>query len=67
MQTEHAVCWGAEFPLSGETEVAWVLWQVPSHLVSDVGLRPVRGTVIPSCVLVSASLGCWVLAGFCWV
>ena len=31
MQTEHAVCWGAEFPLAGEAEVAWVLWQVPSH------------------------------------
>ena len=31
MQTEHAVCWGAEFPLAGEAEVAWVLRQVPSQ------------------------------------
>ena len=59
---------GAEFPLAGEAEVAWVLWQVPSHLVSDAGLRQVRGIVIPSCVLVSASIGCcWVLAGCCEV
>ena len=32
MQTEHAVCWGAEFPLAGEAEVVWVLWQVPSQI-----------------------------------
>ena len=31
MQTEHAVCWGAEFPLAGEAEVVLVLWQVPSQ------------------------------------
>ena len=36
MQTECAICWGAEFPLAGEAEVVWVLWQVPSHLVSEV-------------------------------
>ena len=31
MQTERAVCLGAEFPLAGEAEVVWVLWQVPSQ------------------------------------
>ena len=31
MQTECAVCWDAEFPLAGEAEVVWVLWQVPSQ------------------------------------
>ena len=31
MQTECAVCWGTEFPLAGEAEVVWVLWQVPSQ------------------------------------
>ena len=26
---QSAVCWGAEFPLAGEAEIVWVLWQVP--------------------------------------
>ena len=33
MQTERAVCWGAEFPLAGEADVVWVLWQVPSQYI----------------------------------
>ena len=37
MQTEHAVCWDAEFLLAGKAEVVWVLWQVPSQ-----GSRAVR-------------------------
>ena len=28
VQTERAICWGAEVPLAGEAEVAWVQWQV---------------------------------------
>ena len=35
------ICWGAEFPLAGEAEVVWVLWQVPSQVcVSNVLSSP---------------------------
>ena len=42
MQTERAVCWGAEFPLAGEAEVVWMLWQVPSQeLINEILLKMV--------------------------
>ena len=42
MQTECAVCWGAECPLAGEAEVVWMLWQVPSQVHSQVNVQTLQ-------------------------